>query len=357
MKNKLQTFLGVMSGTSLDGLDLALCNFEPENKATNFNLICAETIPYQLELTNQLKRIHLANAESFVKLDVDFGKFIGQQINFFLNKYAETADYIATHGHTIFHNPLHGYSTQIGNANQICASTGINTIYDFRSLDVAKGGQGAPLVPIGDRDLFFKYQACLNLGGIANISFTKNNITTAFDICFVNMLLNYLSVKINKPFDNNGDIAKQGEVNDILLNQLLNLDFKFASLGFELFERHLLPLISQSNQSISNLLATACEYVAIKIATVLNNNQLTEVLITGGGSNNTFLIDRIRKTSNSSIIIPDNTIINFKEAIIFAYLGYLRVNNKINCLASVTGASSDSVGGSVILAHVKCIKK
>jgi anhydro-N-acetylmuramic acid kinase len=341
--------VGIMSGTSMDGLDLALCEFKTQNGQVSFNLLASQTIAYEPIWKEHLQKVYSASAESYFKLHSIYGDFIGQQVNAFLTKHQQTADAIASHGHTVFHQPQLGFTTQIGCGAAISAKTGITTVCDFRSLDVALNGQGAPLVPIGDRDLFHQAAACLNIGGIANISFTRDNKTSAFDICIANMALNYLTETIGKAFDDGGKMAASGNYNNPLLQSLLNLNTQQQSLGREFFENHFLPILNNSIISLNDKLATCVEFTAMQIAEILNQKQLKSVLITGGGAYNTFLIERLKHYYKGIIEIPSDDIIQFKEAIIFAYLGYLRLNEKTNTLSSVTKASRDSVGGAVYI--------
>ena len=339
--------VGVMSGTSLDGLDLVLCEFYTENNQTQFKVLANETINYEAVWKERLQNVFDATAEQYFMLHGLYGKFIGESITAFLTQHQETAHYIASHGHTIFHRPELGFTTQIGCGATIAATTNLSTICDFRSLDVALKGQGAPLVPIGDRDLFPNNESCLNLGGIANISFTKHNTTQAFDICIANMALNYLTEEVGKAFDDKGQMASKGKIDEALLKALLAIDTQQKSIGRELFEKQFLPLLQQSKETIADKLATCVEYTAIKIAACLNEAGINSVLITGGGAYNTFLIERLEHFYKGEINIPNNTIIQFKEAIIFAYLGYLRVKEETNTLQSVTKATKNSVGGCI----------
>jgi anhydro-N-acetylmuramic acid kinase len=349
MKHKTVKIAGLMSGTSLDGLDIALCEFHVENGLVNFKLLAAKTIPYETAWKERLQAVFNATAEQYFTLNSLYGQFIAQSVNQFLSTQQLSADYIASHGHTVFHRPESGFSTQIGCGATIAVHTGISTICDFRSLDVALKGQGAPLVPIGDRDLFHQYGSCLNIGGIANISFTKNKETSAFDICIANMAMNHLTETIGKSYDENGELAASGQVNGELLNKLLQLTTNNKSLGREWFEGNFLPVLNNSTLSLEDKLASCIEYTAIKIADCLNGQALQSVLITGGGAYNAFLIKRIKHHYKGKIEIPADEIVQFKEAIIFAYLGYLRINESINTLSSVTKAGRDSVGGCVYL--------
>lgn len=341
--------LGVMSGTSLDGLDLALCEFDSIQNLYSYCILKAETISYSTLWKDTLEGApNTLYAENYLKEHHNYGKFIAEKINDFI-KGSKKPDAIASHGHTIFHKPQSGYTSQLGCGATIAANTGITTVSDFRSLDVANGGQGAPLVPVGDKLLFSKYESCLNIGGIANISYDKSGKRIAYDICYANMLLNYLALQLDKPFDEGGRFAAKGKINEILLKELYNtyLINNRRSLAREDFEKTILPLLSKFEPLVEDALATCCEYVADAIARELGTNKLKSVLITGGGAYNSYLIHRIKNKFNGEVIIPDDQTIQFKEALIFAFLGYLRLNHKINTLKSVTGAKSDSVGGAV----------
>ncbi len=351
MLNNTLKIVGIMSGTSLDGLDLALCEFEKKDGKVAFKLLSSETIPYENNWKNNLTEVFGSGAEEYFKLHHIYGSFIAQSVIAFLSKNQQNADYIASHGHTVFHQPKQGFTTQIGCGATIAAQTGIDTICDFRSMDVALNGQGAPLVPIGDRDLFHQYESCLNIGGIANISFTKQYITSAFDICIANMALNYLTESISLSYDNGGKMAASGTCDQTMLQQLLTIQTHQQSLGREFFEQLFLPLLQQSSVPLNNKLATCIEYTAIQISQTLKTHRINSVLVTGGGAYNTYLIERLKYYYNGLIEIPSDNIIQFKEAIIFAYLGYLRLNEQNNTLNSVTKASRNSIGGAMYLGN------
>jgi anhydro-N-acetylmuramic acid kinase len=345
---QIRTVAGLMSGTSLDGLDIAVCRFKKGKKGYKFKILAAQTIPHSSTLKLKLKNIYSAKALDIVKLHHEFGKYLGENSAKFLKEKKLKADAISSHGHTIFHQPQLGFTTQIGCGAAIAAATKTTTVCDLRSLDVALAGQGAPLVPIGDKLLFGNYDSCLNLGGIANISFDKKGQRQAFDICICNMALNFLAEKNKKAFDQNGKMAASGAVNKELLRKLNALEFYkikgSRSLGYEDFEERFLPILKGNT---NDLLATFTEHAAQQIADVLNTNKLRTVLITGGGVFNTHLITLIKQKTKCKVIIPNKTIINFKEAIIFAFLGYLRLHHRINTLSTVTGAKSNSIGGAV----------
>lgn len=346
------TIVGMMSGTSLDGLDLALCEFEKKGADFSFKIHKAYTTNYDRNQKNKLQASPYLNVENYFLLHHLFGKYMAKQVNHFLTNSPLKPDAIASHGHTIFHQPKKGFSTQIGCGATIAAITKTTTVCDFRSLDVAMGGQGAPLVPIGDKLLFGNYKCCLNIGGIANISFDDpKGKRVAFDIGVANLAFNFFAAKEGMEFDKNGELASKGVCHTELLNDLNDLDFyklKGAkSLGREWFENDFLRVTEHYNLSNSDVLCTLVHHCALQIVAILNEHQLSNVFITGGGAHNMFLIDTIKQYYKGEVIVPDALVVNFKEALIFAFLGYLRLTGQINTLCSVTGATADSIGGAV----------
>ncbi len=346
--------IGLMSGTSLDGLDIALCEFKEHLGTFSFKIIAAKTISYDQDWKIKLSNAQHLSAIQYFETHTKYGRFIANETNQFLNSLSIKPNAIASHGHTVFHQPALGFTNQLGCGATIAALTGLNTVCDFRSKDVSLAGQGAPLVPIGDKLLFGEYDACLNIGGIANISYNnKNGDRIAYDLCVANMLLNYLAEKKGFLFDKGGEMAKSGLVDDLLLNQLNDLKYYkktgAKSIGREWFENNILNFFDTKEKEVTNLLATAIEHIASVIASELNSNNIKNVLLTGGGTFNSFLIERIKLKTNSIIVIPSVELINFKEAIIFAFLGYLRLNQITNTLKTVTGANKDSIGGAVYL--------
>lgn len=345
--------LGVMSGTSVDGLDLALCSFKPVENLWKLEIEKTKFIAYDPGLRQKLLNAHLLNAEDLKLLDICFGEFVAEKINEFLKEYSLRVDLIASHGHTVFHRPDAGFTYQIGNGEVIAKKTNITVVCDFRTGDVALGGQGAPLVPIGDELLFGDYDACLNLGGFSNISFRDtNNKRIAYDICPVNIVLNKFAMLLGYDYDSCGKIAASGKTNLSLLSELDNIEFytkKYPkSLGREWVEKDFLPLIDKYKElPVEDILNTVTLHIANQIS--LNLRNLKNVLITGGGTFNKFLIENIRQKTKTQLIIPDDELVNFKEAIVFAFLGLLRYLNKTNCLSSVTGAKRDSCCGMVCM--------
>ncbi|MBR5602702.1 MAG: anhydro-N-acetylmuramic acid kinase [Bacteroidales bacterium] len=343
--------IGLMSGSSLDGLDIAYVNFSHDNKTWFFQIVEAGNVPYSDYWKEQLNMAFSKDKEELKELDKEYGRYLGTITKRFIEKYDMEPKLIASHGHTIFHRPEEGFTLQIGDGQEIANATGIMTINDFRTEDVEKGGQGAPLVPIGDRHLFAEYPICLNIGGIANVSYETDNKRIAYDICMANQLLNYLAGKLGYDYDNNGKFARQGNVNQELLN-IMNDNPYYSqdapkSLGREFFENVQHKLIDDSTLSVNDLLATSTEHIAIQISNSTNNLESGKMLITGGGAKNHYLIERIKALSKHEIVIPETLIIDYKEALIFAFLAALKMEGKINVLSSVTGASSDSSSGKI----------
>lgn len=341
--------IGLMSGTSLDGLDICLAKFENQNSVWKFQILKAETISYSKDLEDQLRNsIHLS-AEKLLELHSEYGFYLGKEVkNFILRHTIENIDVISSHGHTVFHQPQKKFTLQIGDGRAIKIETGLPVVYDFRSQDVLMGGNGAPLVPIGDELLFSEYDACLNLGGFSNISLKLNHKRIAFDIAPVNIILNKLAQNLGQNFDENGDLAREGKINTELLNKLNSIEFYSQShpksLGIEWCNENIFPLLDQGFDT-KDILATFTEHAASQISKVINQYQLKKVLFTGGGTYNSYLIDKIKEKTNSKIIIPEKEIIDFKEASIFAFMGLLRINDEINVLSSATGSNSDHSSG------------
>ena len=335
------TALGIMSGTSLDGIDLAICTFT-KNQVWEYRIEKSNTLKYPIYWKSKLENLHTQNKATIEQANIQFGQYVGEIINVFLD--GEKIDFIASHGHTIFHQPENNYTLQIGCGKTISQTTKTTTINDFRSLDTFLNGQGAPLVPIGDLLLFPKHKYCINIGGFANISIKNNEEIIAFDICPANIVLNDICKKLGFEYDYNGNISRKGEIVPALLHQLNQLDFYIKkapkSLGREWVEEHIFPILK--NQKPEDLLCTFCEHTAIQIGKFLTDES---ALFTGGGVFNSFLMERITFYSKSEILVPNKELIEFKESLIFAFLGVLRLRNEVNCLQSVTGADRDNCGG------------
>jgi anhydro-N-acetylmuramic acid kinase len=343
--------IGLMSGTSLDGLDIAFCAFEINNNRWKSEILYAETVPYDMSWQNRLSNADRLTGLDLSLLHIDFGSFCAEQVNLFVKKHHIKPDFVASHGHTVFHQPEKGLTLQIGSGAVIAAKTNIDTISDFRTTDVARAGEGAPLVPIGDRLLFQEYDYCLNLGGIANISFEKENRRLGYDIYPCNIILNQLAQKVGKLYDNEGEIAKSGTFNEQLFHQFTELQTAVSShlsLGKERIAAISALINENSAISIADKLHTFTLFLARQIAQTIDTRQKTTMLVTGGGAKNTFLIEKIRSLlPNCDVNVPSESVLAFKEALIFAFLGVLRVRNEANCLADVTGANTDSCGGAI----------
>ncbi len=343
--------VGVMSGTSLDGLDLAAVRFRHTGHGWSFELVAAETLEYDAAWQQQLAAAPQLSGLELALLSNRFGQFTGAAVRNFLKKSGFPAELVASHGHTVFHQPDKSLTLQIGNGAAIAAETGLPVVADFRMADVALGGQGAPLVPAGDRLLFGHYRFCLNLGGFSNLSFEENGQRRAGDICPVNIVLNHLARQAGSPYDAGGNLGKSGQIHSKLLEELEQLPFYRQplprSLGREWVEKNIMPLFLKYPDTTPNHLRTFYEHAARQMARFFPAG--TEVLVTGGGAFNHFLLHRMQQLSGARMILPGEELISFKEALIFAFLGVLRLRNEINCLASVTGARRDSSGGAIFL--------
>lgn len=343
--------IGLMSGSSLDGVDIAYVNFSHDNKRWFFQIVEAGNVPYSSYWKEQLAEAFNKKPEDLKELDKEYGRYLGTITKRFIEKYELEPKLIASHGHTIFHRPDEGFTLQIGDGQEIAKATGITTVNDFRSEDVMKGGQGAPLVPIGDRHLFADYPICLNIGGIANVSYEYEGKRIAYDICIANQMLNYLANKLGYDYDNNGSFARQGKVNLDLLKAFNDNSYydKEApkSLGREFFEKYQHQIIEESSLDVRDIIATATEHIASQIVKSTDMLEKSKMLITGGGAKNNYLVERISGLSKHEVVIPDTMIIDYKEALIFAFLGTLKMEGKINVLSSVTGATSDSSSGTI----------
>ncbi len=344
-----------MSGTSLDGLDIAYCIFTKKENEWVYSLETSETIRYSVSWKTKLSTAHTLLADQLTALHHAYGSLLGTEVRKFLEKHSiKKVDFIASHGHTIFHQPGNGFTFQLGDGNSLHHAAGFPVVSDFRSLDVARGGQGAPLVPIGDQLLFSQYDVCLNLGGIANLSKTEKGKRIAFDVCYANMGLNFLAQKINKPYDRDGELSERGEVNEKLLSKIAKactaLRLKRPSLSREGFEKVIMPLLNDDTVSLEDRLCTFTESIVTEIVLAVGTEKSKTVLCTGGGAFNRFLLYRLIEKGGDeiSLTLPDENLIKFKEALVFAFLGVLRVRGEVNTLKSVTGASKNSSGGLVI---------
>lgn len=343
-----------MSGSSLDGIDLVDVDFWNDGK-WHFDIIARDNYDYDDEWRNSLSdafNVGTRHAMSLHALDVRYGTLLGQVTKQFIDKYDLHPEIVASHGHTIFHRPQEHYTLQIGDGQALADTCGVIVINDFRTEDVLKGGQGAPLVPIGDKLLFADYPICLNIGGIANISYDVDSQRIAYDICIANQALNYLANRLLMPYDKDGLVARSGHIDNQLLTILNSHSFYTEnypkSLGREFFEENIKPLLAKRDD-IADMMATFVEHIAYQIGSSVRTLRATSLrmLITGGGAKNQYLVERIQANTKHEVFVPSNDIIDYKEAIVFAFLGLLRSRNEINVLRSVTGAESDSCSGKI----------
>ena len=351
--------IGIMSGSSLDGLDIAFVEFQENAGRWTSEIVEAACYPYTTAWMDRLKNAITMSALDYQLLHVDYGHYIGQQINAFIKEFA--LDYkvalVASHGHTSFHVPARKMTAQLGDGAAIAAETGLPVVSDLRSLDIAFGGQGAPIVPIGEKLLLGDYAYFLNLGGIANISVNAERYI-AFDVCAANRVLNMLANEKGKAYDDGGQMAASGNVQETLLTQLNELDYYQKpfpkSLANDFGTDTVYPMIRQANLSTEDALRTYTEHIVRQIAnaipTTSHSSTGSNMMVTGGGALNTFLIERltsILKNAGINVIVPESKLVNYKEAMIMALIGVLRWRQEYNVFSSVTGAERDSISGAL----------
>lgn len=351
--------VGLMSGSSLDGLDMVFVTFQEDKGKWTFEIKAGETGSFPDALRRSLLSATELNARDYLLLHTRFGRFCGERVNAFLKKndLAGKTDVIGTHGHTTFHMPEKGMTHQLGEGAAIAAVSGIPVVSDLRSMDVALGGQGAPIVPVGEKLLFAGHKYYLNIGGIANISVHERNKVTAFDVCPANRVLNMLASLKKRKYDDNGQMASKGTIDHALLKKLNQLKFyKMAypkSLANDFGTDVIFPMIMESKISVPDALNTYCEHIAQQVANAVSlfqGKRKENLLVSGGGALNGFLISRIKhalERLNVSISVPAPEIIHYKEALIMALIAVLRMRNEQNVYASVTGAEKSSVGGAL----------
>jgi len=357
VKQKEYFAIGGMSGTSLDGVDLSYCRYYKKgNRKWQFECIDAKTYVYPMPLKNKIKLLISSYTDQNQELNKTLGIFYASLVQQFIEEHSiNRIDFFANHGQTVYHNPSIQKTVQIGCGKTIAEQTGLQTINNFRVNDVALGGQGAPLVPIGDWHFFNQYRYCINLGGIANITIqSEQKVLVAFDICPCNVLLNHYANKLDFDYDDNGAMAKKGGLNQLLFNKLNGVSYYYdqapKSLDAQFCKEIFIPLIDDFDLSVEDVLHTLCHHYACQIDKAIEkytlNNQ-EQILLSGGGAFNSFLCKLIQDRSPINVHIPDKTIIEFKEAIVFGLLGVLKLENEVNCLKAVTGASKDNIGGEI----------
>ena len=350
IKNEYKV-IGVMSGTSLDGIDLAYITFTFDS-IWSFKIEIAQTIAYNEEWLSILKDLVSFSYEELRDIDDGYTLYLSKVIQDFIEtNNIKSIDAICSHGHTALHQPSKGLTYQIGNKQFLATQLNQTVVCNFRVQDVKLGGQGAPLVPIGDKLLFSDYDFCLNLGGFANISTKINNNRIAYDICPVNIVLNHYVKQLGFDYDGEGKIASTGEINLELFNELNKLPFYRQShpksLGLEWVNKEVFPIIDGYNLPVKDVLRTFDEHVAFQISKEINKKSNASVLVTGGGAFNLFLMERIKSLTKNKIITPTKEIIEYKEALIFGLLGVLKLRNETNCISTVTGAKSDHSSGEI----------
>lgn len=345
-----------MSGSSLDGLDVAWCSFSKDHhQHWSGEILYSETFSFPQNLGHSLRNLRKATALELAETDAAFASFSGQCAGTLIQKVGRSPIAVASHGHTIFHQPNRGFTTQIGNGGLLASVSGLPVVSDFRTTDVGAGGQGAPLVPGAERFLFSQYDACLNLGGIANISFPKSSPFIGFDVCPCNQLLNLVAERLGKPYDANGDFAATG-IEIPSLTEKLNLVPYYQrtapkSLGNEDVARQWLPLLAPEFKA-EDTLYTLCLHVARQIGLAANATYPSgKMLVTGGGAFNRFLVNVLRKELGPlwTVVVPDARLVSYKEAICFAFLGMKRWLGEVNCFAEITGARKDTCCGAIYL--------
>ncbi len=365
---RIYTILGLMSGSSLDGLDIACCRFglkrgEKEEVEIEWELVKAVTVPFSDKWVARLANLPTQSALAFAKTHTYFGHYMAELVNAFLEKHDITPDYIASHGHTIFHHPDKLMTTQIGDGGALAANTGYTVICDFRTQDIALNGEGTPIAPAADLYLFSDYDFLLNIGGIANITLNDAAGPIAFDIAPANQVLNMLAQQKGMPYDHNGELAASGQLNDSLLSTVNQNDYYQQSwpksLDNQWIHQNVFPVYQNHDAALEDKLHTACHHLAEQTAKAIDqliaqkklNKSSYQLLATGGGALNAFLMDCIRQHCNEKhsieVVVPSIDIVLYKEAILMGLMGLLRVEGIVNCFSSVTGAKMDTVGGAV----------
>ena len=347
--------IGLMSGTSIDGVDLVYANFFYD-KHWSFKILKSKTYEYDMDWQNILKNLSDKDLNSIKLIDKNYTKLLSEYILKFIEEFSiKQIDFISSHGHTALHDPSNSITYQIGNLKELSDYIGLKVICDFRDQDIKLGGQGAPLVPVGEKYIFPEYSTLINLGGFANITINSNNNLIAYDICPVNIVFNHLSNLKDLKYDDKGKMALSGTLNIELFNCLQSLEYykqvSPKSLGVEWVYQNIFPIVNCFSEiPLEDLLNTFSKHFAGQIANNIKSSNKT--LITGGGAYNDYLIQNIIDLTESEIIIPRSEIIEFKEALIFGFLGVLKDLNINNCYSSVTGAMKDHCSGNIFIPKI-----
>ena len=350
--------IGLMSGSSLDGLDIACVEFTETGGRWTFQVLAADCMPYNAQWSAKLQSARHLGAEDYLVLHAAYGRYTGEMVNAFIRQHLlqHRVHLVASHGHTVFHDPARHMTAQLGEGAAIAAETGLTVISDFRALDVALGGQGAPIVPIGEQLLFPGYRCFLNIGGIANIAVHGAGGCVAYDVCPANRVLNLLSAKTGKEMDEGGQLAAGGTTDTHLLEQLNALPYYAKGHPKALDNRFgtdvVYPMIEAAGISVADALRTYVEHIALQVAGAVQNHQpaASQLLVTGGGAFNNFLITRLQHhllPAGVTVSVPDKETVQYKEAVVIALMGVLRWREAMNVLPTVTGATRGSIGGAV----------
>lgn len=350
--------IGLMSGSSLDGLDICYAQFEESRGHWSAEMLHTACVPYTQEWIAQLRHAQQLNLADFLKLHTAYGRYVAQLVQSFIDEHAleHKVHFVATHGHTVFHEPAAHTTFQLGDGATMAALLGLPVISDLRAMDVALGGQGAPIVPIGDRLLFGNFDILINIGGIANMSLHQGNQQyIAFDVCVANQALNALAQQMGHEYDASGAIAASGTVLPAILQQLSAHPFYAAAAPKSLSNAQAMDLVQafilDENYSVPDKLNTICHLLVAQIAAAIPMaTEARKALVTGGGAFNSYLMQLLQKQmaqQHIELIIPDEKIIAFKEALVMGLIGTLRWREDVNVLAAVTGAQRDSVSGAL----------
>jgi anhydro-N-acetylmuramic acid kinase len=362
--------IGVMTGSSLDGIDLAFTKITVKDGHYAHEILISECVPMPQKWKIRIEQLVMQNAVTYLKTSAFFGHFIGDRIAEFIEKHQlqNQLDFIASHGQTVFHQPENLFTSQIGDGAAIAGKTGFPVVCDFRSIDVALGGQGAPVAPIANKMFYSNYKMFLNLGGIANIAVNVNGKYIAFDVTAVNLALNKIARMKGVEYDHDGNLAANGAVDERLFSEM-NSSFYYdkdypKSLSGGWVSKVMMPTLQRHNISIEDKLRTIVEHVAHQLNKSLEKIQQKEnisfsksdkMLVTGGGAFNKFMIQRMEEMLPITLVVPDEQTVKFKESVLMALMGVMRVRNEENCLGSVTGAARNAIGGAIYQGHYKKI--
>lgn len=354
--------LGVMTGSSLDGVDIVYTKITASEKKYSYEILMTDCVKMPAKWKLRISQLVLQNAVTYLKTSAFFGQFLGEILLDFItrNQIENQLDFIASHGQTIFHQPENKFSSQIGDGSVIAAITGFPVICDFRSVDVALGGQGAPVAPIANKLFYPEYSLFLNLGGIGNLAANINGKYVAFDFTAVNLILDKIAKELELEYDDEGKIAAFGNFSETLFDSLNHSIYYNKSYPKSLsggwVSKVMLPIISRSPLSHADKLHTVVYHVAYQLKNAISMIEAKEnisfskndkMLATGGGVFNRFLMQIIQEKIGVSVTIPDHQIIKFNEAVLMALMGVMRVRQETNIMSSVTGATYDTIGGAI----------